>query len=127
VGRGQGIKEPVQALGEQEVSANWKVRRSSGIGMASRTKIRTRTGKKGLLPLIIFALLTLAFVKGAFTFVNLRVQRENLKSEIEKLKKDNLKLGAQISNVANDEEYVEKVAREQLNFVKEGETVFVFK
>jgi cell division protein FtsB len=113
-------------VGEQEVSANWKVRRSSGIGMASRTKSR-RTGKKGLLPLIIFALLTLGFIKGAFTFVNLRVQRENLKSEIEKLKKDNLKLGAQISNVANDEEYVEKVAREQLNFVKEGETVFIFK
>jgi cell division protein FtsL len=78
---------------------------------------------------IAFAVVVLfgggVLIRSAYKYFDMRTQRDSIKSEIEQLKEDNEKLQEKITNLYNDKEYVEKVAREQLNLVKEGETVYI--
>jgi cell division protein FtsB len=63
--------------------------------------------------------------RSAYKYFDMKSQRDSIKNEIEQLKEDNVKLQEKITNLYNDKEYVEKVAREQLNLVKDGETVYI--
>jgi cell division protein FtsL len=63
--------------------------------------------------------------RSAYKYFDMKTQRDSIKSEIEQLKEDNVKLQEKIANLYNDKDYVEKVAREQLNLVKDGETVYI--
>jgi cell division protein FtsB len=72
---------------------------------------------------ILFGGLILA--RSAIKYFGMKTRVDGIKSEIEQLKEDNVKLDEKIKNVYNDKEYVEKVAREQLNLVKDGETVYI--
>ena len=64
-------------------------------------------------------------VRSAYKYFDMKSQRDSVKNEIEQLKDDNVKLQERITNLYNDKGYVEKVAREQLNLVKDGETVYI--
>lgn len=64
-------------------------------------------------------------LKSAYNYFDMKSQRDSIKNEIEQLKEDNARLQEKITNLYNDKEYVEKVAREQLNLVKDGETVYI--
>lgn len=91
-------------------------------------RLSDMTGKiKGKNLVIIFAVCFggLVLVRSAFKYFDMRSQRDAIKSEIEQLKEDNAKLQEKITNLFNDKAYVEKVAREQLNLVKDGETVYI--
>ncbi len=88
-------------------------------------KTTIKKGKKAIVPLIIALVMVFGFFKAAYTFVKMRVQKASLTSEIASLKEDNTRLSGKIQDVANDEEYVSKTAREQLGLVKDGETVFI--
>lgn len=55
----------------------------------------------------------------------LAIQLENLKNQIIQIKNNNSQLKDGISNTANND-YVERVAREQLDLQKSGEKVTVF-
>lgn len=84
--------------------------------------------KLGRIILIGFGL----FLAGAFTktlvgFISLKMEKKNIVAEIEELREKNAKLSEKMKTVFEDKEYVEKVAREQLNLVKDGETVFIVK
>jgi cell division protein FtsB len=63
--------------------------------------------------------------RSAYKYFDMKTQRDGIKNEIEQLKEDNIKLQEKINNLYNDKEYVEQVAREQLNMVKDGETVYI--
>lgn len=64
-------------------------------------------------------------LRSAYKYFDMKTQRDNIKNEAEQLKEDNAELQEKITNLYNDKEYVEKVAREQLNLVKDGETVYI--
>lgn len=66
-------------------------------------------------------------LQGNFGFIKyyeLRMKKERLKSEIITIKKQIDSLNIIIDKLDNDMEYIEKVAREKYNMIKEGETVF---
>jgi cell division protein FtsL len=86
------------------------------------------TGKvkgKNVLIILVVVLGGFLLARSAFKYFDMKTQRDGLKSEIDQLKEDNAKLQEKIANLYNDKEYVEKVAREQLNLVKQGETVYI--
>jgi cell division protein FtsB len=82
------------------------------------------SGKK--LGIILFVLFGVGILgRSVLKYADMKSQRDSIKSEIEQLKEDNVKLQEKITNLYNDREYVEKVSREQLNLVKDGETVYI--
>jgi len=87
-----------------------------------------RKQKAGLKKLIIGGIIAagvfIVFDNGRKYF-DMKYQRDSLKAEIEDLEKQNKQLNKKIKNLYNDKEFVEKVAREQLNLVKKGETVYI--
>ncbi len=82
-----------------------------------------------IFPLVLAVSLVISFV------VLMREQRkvdatrnqvESLKAEIEAKKKANHELAADIKRM-DDKEYVEKVARNELDMARPGETIYFFK
>ncbi len=82
------------------------------------------SGKK-ILVICVMAFGALVFGRSLQKYLDMKSQRDAIRDEIEQLKEDNARLQQKISNIYNDREYVEKVAREQLNLVKDGETVYI--
>jgi cell division protein FtsB len=82
------------------------------------------SGKKIFIGVVIFAFGGV-LVRSAYKYFDMKSQRDAVVNEIEQLKEDNAKLQDRINNLYNDKEFVEKSAREQLNLVKDGETVFI--
>ena len=60
------------------------------------------------------------FVKG----VRLRYRNTNLREQIKMLTEENKGLEAEVEKLKSDPDYVEKVARDQMGMVKEGEVVY---
>lgn len=60
------------------------------------------------------------------SYVEMKRRYDSINNNIKELKNDNEKLQSRIDKLYDDREYIEKVAREQLNLVKDGETVYIF-
>lgn len=94
-------------------------------------RVIKRRKKKGI---VIFKLALLVFVGYViFTFINQQIQISQKKSEYEQKVQEvavqNIK-NEEMSSVVNSteeegQEYIERIARENLDFAKEGERVFV--
>jgi len=56
----------------------------------------------------------------------LRKENERIRIKIDELEIANKQLREKIEAIKNDERYVEKVAREELGMIKEGEKVYRF-
>lgn len=79
----------------------------------------------GLLVLLIIGFLIFQNIKISLKKNRLTAEVENLKRQIEELERKNQSLKAGISQ-AKDEEYIEKIAREELNLKKEREKTVAF-
>lgn len=79
----------------------------------------------GILTLMVVILLVVANIKIYYKKKNLFSQIESLKGRVESIKNENENLRQGISDT-NKEEYIEKVAREQLDLQKPGEKVVSF-
>ncbi len=87
-----------------------------------------RRRKKSKKKLVVAGLILFGFFvlgRGAYKYFSMKNYRNDMSDEIASLKKENKKLQKRIKNVYSDEEYIEKIAREQLNLVKKGETVYI--
>ncbi|MFP4466538.1 MAG: FtsB family cell division protein [Candidatus Goldiibacteriota bacterium] len=97
--------------------------------MAKRWKSKRSKGNKKKRSLLAVSLIAgaaaVVFFGNASTYIKMKKQKNAVESEISFLKKENEKLRERIKDVHSDREFVEKTAREQLNLIKEGETVFV--
>ncbi len=100
------------------MAARWHERKSSGYD-----------GSKAIRFIIIFiiAIGVIFLAKNIMSYMNMKSQRDNMRVEIEELKKSNEELSAKVNNLYNDKEYIEKKAREKLNLIKDGETVIIIK
>jgi cell division protein DivIC len=88
--------------------------------------------KKLIISLLSFVLLCalaswLAFGERGFIYVYKKdKERQEYLKKIEELKKENQKLMEEIERLSNDSDYIEKVARKELNMVRDGEVIYRF-
>lgn len=77
---------------------------------------------------IIFIIMFFIFLlaRSIYNYFEMKNRYDSINDEIKELKEENVKLQARIDKLYDDREYIEKVAREQLNLVKDGETVYIF-
>ncbi len=88
--------------------------------------------KRGLLILALLfanAYLLLAFFfgdKGMINHIRIRQTYRTLRGEIASIREENGRLHARIDALRSDPRTIEKLARERLGMVREGETVYDF-
>lgn len=71
--------------------------------------------------------LVFLFGPGAFRWLELKQQRQQLKAEIAALERENLRLYEESRRLREDSAYAEAVARRELGFVRPGETKVRFR
>jgi len=79
--------------------------------------------------ILFFLLIVLGiFILGRsiLNYFEMKNRYDSINNEIKELKDENIKLQTRIEKLYDDKEYIEKVAREQLNLIKNGETVYIF-
>jgi len=95
-----------------------KIRRSSNKNIDIKPK-----------KILFFLLIVLGiFILGRsiLNYFEMKNRYDSINNEIKELKDENIKLQTRIEKLYDDKEYIEKVAREQLNLIKNGETVYIF-
>jgi cell division protein FtsB len=65
--------------------------------------------------------------RGILNLVEKRHRVNQLRGEIEELRSENARLGAEISALRSNPEAIERLAREQLGFARPDETVFLIR
>jgi len=79
----------------------------------------------GLVVLIILVF-TVFGDNGLISLVRDKRHEKSLVQEKERIEKENKELRQEIERLKNDPSYVERLAREELGMVKEGEIVYMF-
>jgi len=83
---------------------------------------------KVVLPIVILTgLLTLFGERGLVKAYRLANERDEIKSKVEKLRRENQYLRGELSDLRSDRRYIENIARKDFGFVREGETVYRFR
>lgn len=76
--------------------------------------------------ILSLCLLTAVGERGALHLWRLRAEKAKLDEENFRLQKENEGLRQRISKLRNDDFYLEKIAREELNLVRPGEIIYRF-
>jgi len=66
------------------------------------------------------------FISEISQLSTLRKENERIRIKVDQLKVANKELRKKIEAIKNDERYIEKLAREELGMIKEGEKVYRF-
>jgi cell division protein FtsB len=61
---------------------------------------------------------------GLTRYVSMREQAKNLEQELSTLRRENVELQSDINRLQHDPTKIEQLAREQLGYVRKGETVY---
>jgi cell division protein FtsB len=76
--------------------------------------------------IVLLSLVTIVGERGALHLWRLRGEKSRLDEQNYRLQKENESLRQRIYSLRNDDEYLEKVAREELDMVRPGEVVYRF-
>jgi len=76
--------------------------------------------------IILISCVTYLFARESLHVHELYQENERIKGKIEELKMSNKELEKRINTLKNDKLYIEKVAREELGMIKQGEKVYKF-
>lgn len=76
--------------------------------------------------ILMLALVTLIGERGALHLWRLRGEKTQLDEQNYRLQMENRTLRERVSRIRNDNSYLEKLAREELNLVRPGEVVYRF-
>ena len=63
---------------------------------------------------------------GLLEYVNLKNKLEELRAEIVQLDASNLELSKEIRLLQTDRQYMEKMVRQKLHYLRDNETVYIF-
>jgi len=74
--------------------------------------------------LVIVVCFAFVFTNLLYTEWGMRKQEREVRAQIQKLQKENQQLRKQVE-MLNSDAYIEKIAREKLGLVKEGEKVYI--
>jgi cell division protein FtsB len=75
---------------------------------------------------VLLSLVTIVGERGALHLWRLRGEKNRLDAQNYRLQKENGALRERISRIRNDKQYLEKLAREELNMVRPGEVIYRF-
>ena len=75
---------------------------------------------------VLLSLVTIVGERGALHLWRLRGEKNRLDAQNYRLQKENSALRERISRIRNDKQYLEKLAREELNMVRPGEIIYRF-
>lgn len=84
--------------------------------------IKKQLTLKGLIIIFIFAIFLFNFVKQELTMRRIRQDIVNSQKQLEDINKKNSKLESELKSIESDEN-IERLARERLGMIKEGEKV----
>jgi cell division protein FtsB len=76
--------------------------------------------------ILLLTLVTMVGERGALHLWRLRGEKNQLDEQNYRLQRENEALRQRISRLRNDDYYLEKVAREELNLVRPGDVVYRF-
>lgn len=83
---------------------------------------------KIVLPIVIITgILTIFGERGLIKAYRLSSERDEIRVKVEKLRRENQYLRGELASLRSDRHYVEDMARRELGFVREGETVYRFR
>jgi cell division protein FtsB len=78
------------------------------------------------LAIVLLSVVTVVGERGALHLWRLRGEKNRLDEQNYRLQKENEALRQRIARIRNDNHYLEKLAREELNMVRAGEIVYRF-
>ncbi len=64
--------------------------------------------------------------RGFFGLLKIKSEYASILEEVNQLQNENVKLAEEINKLKDDKYYQEKIAREKMGFIREGEVVFLF-
>lgn len=64
--------------------------------------------------------------QGLFSYRELKAEHETLEQQLSELREKNLALSQEIRLLQSNPEYIEKVIRQRMNFVKDNEILYIF-
>lgn len=76
--------------------------------------------------IVLLSLVTIVGERGALHLWRLRGEKHRLDEQNYRLQKENEALRQRVSRIRNNDDYLEKVAREELNLVRPGDVVYRF-
>lgn len=76
--------------------------------------------------IVMLSLVTIVGERGALHLWRLRGEKHQLDEQNYRLQKENESLRRRVHGIRNDDAYLEKIAREELNLVRPGEIVYRF-
>jgi cell division protein FtsB len=95
---------------------------------SSLTPLQQRSFVRIVLCLAVVAFLWVIFAPnmGIYSVIRKKTTQHKLESEVASLREQNKELEAKIDRIQHDVEYLEEVAREKYDLLKENEMVFDF-
>lgn len=85
--------------------------------------MKKRLTLKNLIIILLFAVFIFSYIRQEITMNRIRKDIDTSQQQLEELKEKNDKLQVELKKAETDKEYLEKLARERLGMVKEGEKV----
>jgi cell division protein FtsB len=76
--------------------------------------------------ILLLAVVTVVGERGAIHLWRLRGEKSRIDEQNYRLQKENEVLRQRVSRIRNDNHYLEKLAREELNLVRPGEVIYRF-
>lgn len=76
--------------------------------------------------LLLFSFVTFVGERGALHLMRLREEKMRLDEQNYRLQKENESMRERISRIRHDDNYLEKLAREELNMARPGEVIYRF-
>jgi cell division protein FtsB len=76
--------------------------------------------------ILLLAVVTVVGERGAIHLWRLRGEKNSIDEQNYRLQKENEALRQRVSRIRNDNHYLEKLAREELNLVRPGELIYRF-
>jgi cell division protein FtsB len=76
--------------------------------------------------ILLLAVVTVLGERGAIHLWRLRGEKSKIDEQNYRLQKENEALRQRVSRIRNDNHYLEKLAREELNLVRPGEVIYRF-
>ena len=76
--------------------------------------------------ILLLAVVTVVGERGAIHLWRLRGEKNRIDEQNYRLQKENEALRQRVSRIRNDNHYLEKLAREELNLVRPGEVIYRF-
>lgn len=85
--------------------------------------IKKQLTLKRLIIVFIFVIFVANYIKQEFTIRRIQVDIINSQEEVQELKNKNIELESDLKKANESNEYLEKLARERLGMIKDGEKV----